>query len=257
MRKILQYLENYGFSGLIIYLKLISCKHGLVKRTKIKVPKIKKPILVRNSTSDYPIFNQVFRDLEYDINFGFEPRSIIDAGANIGLTALYFSGEYPNCKIISIEPEALNFEMLVENSKANSNIIPVKKALSNRIETLSVIGSDRETSSFTTQKLESKAADEGRRNEVETTTVAELMKQNDLKSIDIVKIDIEGFEKELFESNYEDWIPYTKVIIIELHDRMKKGCSKSLFECIVNYDFELDMRGENLIFTNLNEPLLK
>ncbi|WP_422359123.1 FkbM family methyltransferase [Reichenbachiella sp.] len=257
MRKILQYLENYGFGGLIIYLKLISCKHGLIKKAKIKVPKIKKPILVRNSTSDYPIFNQVFRDLEYDINFGFEPKSIIDAGANIGLTALYFSGEYPNCKIISIEPESLNFEVLVENTKANANIIPVKKALSNKLEKLSVMGSDRETSSFTTEKLESNEDDKGRRNEVETTTVSELMRENDLKSVDVVKIDIEGFEKELFESNHEDWVPYTKVLIIELHDRMKKGCSKSLFECMVKYDFELDMRGENLIFTNLNKPLQK
>lgn len=255
MRKILQYLENYGLRGLIIYLKLVSCKHGLIKVAKIKVPKLKKPVLVRNSTSDYPIFNQVFRDLEYDINFGFEPRSIIDAGANIGLTALYFSGEYPNCKIVSIEPESLNYETLVENTKANSNIIPVKKALSNKLEKLSVIGSDRETSSFTTQKVESSEA--GMRNEVETTTISELMKENDLKSLDIVKIDIEGFEKELFESNYEDWIPYTKVLIIELHDRMKKGCSKSLFECIIKYDFELDMRGENLIFTNLKQPLKK
>jgi hypothetical protein len=63
-------------------------------------------------------------------------------------------------------------------------------------------------------------------------------------------MDIEGSEKEVFESSYEYWLPKTRMLIIELHDNMKNGTSKSLFAAISKYDFSFDMRDENLIFTN-------
>jgi hypothetical protein len=44
-----------------------------------------------------------------------------------------------------------------------------------------------------------------------------------LEYLDLLKIDIEGGEKQLFESNYENWLPKTKCIIIELHDGSTKG----------------------------------
>ena len=68
--------------------------------------------------------------------------------------------------------------------------------------------------------------------------------------IDILKLDIEGSEKELFETNFEDWLPKTKILIIELHDAMKTGCSKSVFNAISKYDFSFSIKGENIIFTN-------
>ena len=68
--------------------------------------------------------------------------------------------------------------------------------------------------------------------------------------LDLVKIDIEGAEKELFENGYEKWLPKTRVLVVELHDRMKPGCSKSVFSAICQYDFSFSHKGENLIFTN-------
>ena len=75
------------------------------------------------------------------------------------------------------------------------------------------------------------------------------MKKMDWDHIDILKLDVEGAEKEIFSSNYEDWLPKTKVLIIELHDRMRKGCSKVVFSAISEYNFSLDISGENLVFT--------
>ena len=67
---------------------------------------------------------------------------------------------------------------------------------------------------------------------------------------DIVKLDVEGSEKEIFSENYEGWLPKKKVLIVELHDRMKKGCRKAVFQAISRYDFSLQVAGENLVFTN-------
>ena len=68
--------------------------------------------------------------------------------------------------------------------------------------------------------------------------------------LDVVKLDIEGAEKEVFRAGFESWLPKTRLLIVELHDRMVPGCSKSLFDAVSKYDFDCETRWENLIFYN-------
>jgi hypothetical protein len=75
------------------------------------------------------------------------------------------------------------------------------------------------------------------------------MRQHQCEKIDILKIDIEGSEKELFESDYETWLPKVTTLIIELHDRMREGSSLSFFRALTKYNFRLAVKGENLICT--------
>jgi len=82
---------------------------------------------------------------------------------------------------------------------------------------------------------------------VKTITMMDIIEKHQIQKIDILKIDIEGSEIELFQSNFEYWLPITKVIIIELHDCLRKGCSKQFFTTLVKYDFELTIKGENII----------
>jgi FkbM family methyltransferase len=82
---------------------------------------------------------------------------------------------------------------------------------------------------------------------ISAISIDQIMKDYDIEQIDICKINIEGSEKDLFEKNYEQWVPKTKAIIIELHDRMKEGCSKSFFKAMVNYDFDLSQKGSYLV----------
>jgi hypothetical protein len=65
----------------------------------------------------------------------------------------------------------------------------------------------------------------------------------------IAKIDIEGFEKDLFASNL-DWIAETFVIYIEPHDWLLpgQGSSKPFLNAIVPHGFEIYVVGENLTF---------
>lgn len=63
----------------------------------------------------------------------------------------------------------------------------------------------------------------------------------------IAKIDIEGFEKELFKDNLE-WISRFPIIIIELHDWMmpKQANSKNFLKAISNHDRDFVFMGENV-----------
>jgi hypothetical protein len=76
------------------------------------------------------------------------------------------------------------------------------------------------------------------------------MQLTGMNYIDILKIDIEGSEKEIFENGFEDLIPVTKLIIVETHDRYKPGTSKAVFSAIGKNDFSLELSGENLILYN-------
>jgi hypothetical protein len=63
------------------------------------------------------------------------------------------------------------------------------------------------------------------------------MKDYAIDYIDILKVDIEGAEKEIF-SGSPSWINHVGVLIVELHDRLKAGCSRSFFNATNSFDHE-------------------
>ena len=79
------------------------------------------------------------------------------------------------------------------------------------------------------------------------------MSNKNWETIDLLKIDIEGSEKQLFESDYQNWLPKTKVIMVETHDRMIPKCSYTVMKTINDYNFILYTTTEGtLIYFNLS-----
>lgn len=60
--------------------------------------------------------DDIFLGNIYKINFpaGHKPL-IIDCGANIGLSVIYFKKQYPGAKVIAFEPDSTNFDLLTAN----------------------------------------------------------------------------------------------------------------------------------------------
>ena len=75
---------------------------------------------------------QVFLDNEYDFRAVERPQVIVDAGANIGLASILFANRYPQAKILAIEPEHDNFNLLADNVRSYDNIVPLQAALGAR-----------------------------------------------------------------------------------------------------------------------------
>ena len=98
---------------------------------------------LRKNSSDYEVFKQVVIKKEYEplINYfkvnNIHPNLIIDCGANIGLTSIQFASNFPTCKIIAIEPDRNNFELLKTNT-LNKNITSIHKAIWSIITTLNL-----------------------------------------------------------------------------------------------------------------------
>ena len=83
-------------------------------------------------------------------------------------------------------------------------------------------------------------------------TIPEILDAEGWSTVDLIKIDIEGAEKELFEHpSHRDWLGRFRILVVELHDWLKPGCSMAFFRAIASLEeVEMSLSGENLIIVN-------
>jgi FkbM family methyltransferase len=197
---------------------------------------------------DLGTYWQVFVQKEYAFKANKTPNVIVDAGANIGLASIYFANRFPNTPIISIEPEFNNFELLRKNIEPYKNIIPLHCALWNTNKEIDILDTGLGTNGFMTLDktvtYHINTPMEIFTHKVKTITIQNILAEYNLNYIDILKIDIEGAEKEVFE-NADVWIERISAIIIELHERMKPGCDRIFYTKTTGFSEEWT-RGENV-----------
>jgi FkbM family methyltransferase len=237
--RFIRYFAKFGFRGIIFFLKTLLYGNKIVTFFH---PKYIQPIHLRNNSSDIQTFDQIFLHEEYRIDINFVPEVIVDCGANIGLASAYFKNKFPDAKIISIEPEKSNYKILNDNIKNYNNIHCINSGIWYKPANLMITNVGSDNWGFIVEET-----GDINKNTIPAISIDEIIKQYNLQQIDILKIDIEGSEKELFESNFENWLPKTKIIIVELHDRIRKGASRSFFKALSKYKFSMIIRGENLI----------
>jgi hypothetical protein len=83
--------------------------------------------------------------------------------------------------------------------------------------------------------------------DIKAVTIDTLLKKSGFDKIDILKLDIEGAEREIFSKNFDSWLDKVDIIMIELHDRIKKGCTKAFYSAVNKYKWKKFKRGENII----------
>ncbi|MCX8155471.1 MAG: FkbM family methyltransferase [Verrucomicrobiae bacterium] len=236
------YYEVFGPAGLWLFART---RHWpLPAEWTGRVPDFAHPLRLRLKSSDLPTYKKIFRDKEYALELPLKPRVIVDAGANVGFASLFFARQYPEAKILAIEPEAGNFGYLVKNVAPFPQIIPIQAALWKNNETLELVDPGIGAWGFQTRD----SAEKGSLpvvQKVQAITLDKLMADHGLSYIDILKIDIEGAEKEIFETS-ASWRDKVGVIMVELHESIKPGCTAS-FEAATR-DFEgKAQQGESVL----------
>ncbi len=209
---------------------------------KLNLTSLKYPVYLRKNTSDIKTFQQVFHNKEYEAELSFEPKVIFDLGANIGVASIYFKNRFPAATIIAVEPESANYDLLVKNTEQYKDIHCLKSGIWNKTTNLRIHDKGYGNWGFITEEAEHEDTDT-----VKAISIDGLMEKYNIQHIDVLKIDIESSEKELFDENFEKWLPKVKIIIIELHDFFKEGCSRSFFKALTNYKFTMKYSGENII----------
>ena len=231
---------------------LASAARGQIARTpallKIDRPEVRFPLYLRIPSTDVRAFEQIFIKREYDFDVVKPPRAIVDAGANIGLASIYFSNRFPDARIVAIEPEESNFEVLKRNAAPYDNITPILGALWHENATINLVDPDRGRWGFMTQAQDSAEESFGEIvHEVKAMTVDAIMREQGIDHIDVLKIDIEGAEREVFQDP-SAWIGRVDTLIVELHERIKLGCNRSFYNSTNGFDDEW-VQGENVYLT--------
>jgi FkbM family methyltransferase len=224
-------------SGIKAYWRLVTYK---TRTVPIVAPWLPAPILVRPNKTDPFIFEEVFLLDEYDFATAREPKVILDIGANVGYASVYFAQRYPGALIIAVEPEASNIEWLHRNTAAYPNIKVVETGIWSHRARLTLVDTNAKSSDF--QLRECRAEEDG----TEAVTVDDLLALAQSDHADLVKIDIEGGEKELFAEN-TDWLGKVDALVIELHDRFKPGCKDAFLQAASRHGFTGQQIGLNYI----------
>lgn len=241
--KSIRYIQRFGLisgTNIIISLLIALFRKGLIT---ISLPGLKNPIKMRSHTSDILVFNQIFLDGNYGLSINIKPKLIIDGGAYIGCSTLYFANKFPEAKIIAVEPHPSNFVLLKENTVNYQNIKLINSGIWNKNALLKIRDAGRGYWEAMVEEVAS--IQEG---SFESVTIGELLKNSGYERIDILKLDIEGSEKEIFSDKYEDWLSKVNIIIMELHDRFRPGCSEAVYSALNKYNFNNYIKGDNTIF---------
>ncbi len=220
------YYQTLGLRGLLAVLSNLLCGHP--KRFVVTAQEAKHPLFVRLRTSDAETFKDILLDKEYYYPAPFSPRTIVDVGANCGMTSVFYANLYPDAIVVAVEPEASNYTALLDNTRAYPNIIPIHAALWN---------GDGQVEVFPGWLKAKKWGKWGFRvregNGCRALTLTTLMREIGIETVDILKIDVEGAEQEIFSGC--DWIDNVKLLAIELHDRFRPGCSDIVNAVTGNY----------------------
>jgi FkbM family methyltransferase len=237
VKYLLGYIRRFGaLAGLQIFLRLNSyILPGHREMTMVRLPFYPSPISVRLSASDVSVFQYVFVDTAFNLDYlNLNPRLIVDGGAYVGFTSVFFAHVYPQAIIFAIEPDEDNYKMLLENTRSYPKIVPVRAALWNK-EGKVRIANPGHFSKAGLRVMET--AEQKNVIQVDALTLDRLLSAAKMNSIDILKLNIEGAEFELFRSNYESWLEKTNTIVIDLHDRIREGCSEVFYAATFRYNF--------------------
>lgn len=214
----------------------------------------------RQQSTDEAVIKQVLVDQQYDLRrlaragelldhatrmraTGRKPL-IVDAGANIGTASIYFHGNMPDARIVAIEPARDNFELLSLNVDGLGFEL-LNSAVASSDGRARVVDPGRGQWAYRTEAI---AASEDAPEWVPHVTINEIYRAQAAQAFPfIVKVDIEGAERDLFSGNIE-WVACTPLVIVELHDWLlpKGKTSQPFLQCIAKLDRDFVYVGEDV-----------
>jgi FkbM family methyltransferase len=168
---------------------------------------------VRSNAADWGILRSVFLEHEYALS----PRPsnvtrIVDLGANCGFASLYFAACFPDAEILALEPMPGNARACRRHfaiNRVRGAVIEAACARDDGFAELLLADHDGCHGLVPLHDWKEKLR-------VETLSIPTLLTRQGWTGIDILKVDIEGYEKLLFEGS-PGWLESVRLIIGELH----------------------------------------
>lgn len=203
-------------AGPLLYLRLRRLQRNSTHRLpeQVKLPQFSHPIYARAGTSDPFVLQDVLIRYLYNC---YEPKRspslIIDAGANVGYSSLFFLNKFPHAHLVALEPDSANCQV------AKLNLAPYER----RVDLLQLgMWPERaflKVSGDSAYALHVSVVPPGSAYDCEGIDPMSLLRQIGQSRISIFKCDIEGSEVVLFQGDYLEWLGVTDCLMIELHTK--------------------------------------
>lgn len=250
----------------IYYNILINCNGYYVSETATEfISEISTPFYKRIKTrkkpnsSDIDVFKMIYVAKEYAPaveafqqnfpQFEDKPLNIIDAGSNIGLTTLFFLDHFKKGNFVCVEPSPDNFKIIEYNllNANGNNIVAINGAVWSSNTYIKIVNDFGDKLDWAFRVEETKDP-----NDIRAFSINQLIEDNKFDYVDILKIDIEGSEKQLFDTSVANlsFLKITKCVVMEIHDFFK--CREDIYKVFEEYGYSYFNQGELTIFTNTN-----
>ena len=187
---------------------------------EFKLPQLNHPVWIRPGTTDAnEVVHTVVREAYGSLLPEGPVRLIVDAGANIGDTTVWYLNKFPDATVVALEPDVENHALLVRNCNPyGTRAIPLNAALwpTNRKLALHRSGMASGHSVSASPNPSPEDATEG---VPIPALLASINKRGAaaIDAIDILKCDIEGAEVQVFGESSDEWLPKIRCILIEIH----------------------------------------
>jgi FkbM family methyltransferase len=174
-----------------------------------------RQVSLRPGTCDIILYYDIMIQDMYGFPTLDRVRTIVDCGANIGLASVYLLTKYESAKVIALEPDPVNFPLCEKNlAPFSSRATVVNAALWTRPGRMQLQGDHVGTWASSVVPLEGE-----KHAGIEALDMFTLFQNYDFERIDILKIDIEGAEHDIFSADDLSWMEKVRCIQLETKEK--------------------------------------
>ena len=187
---------------------------------KVKIRQIDgKAVYCRSKTSDkfllHSAFNVQFHIPPFEIMKD-KAGTILDLGSNVGYTMVHYKHLYPKARVIGVEMDESNFEILKMNMAQFKNWEAVHGAIWTSDGTIDYSGQDEETLAIQGIDPLNDALNLPRRSS-KSYSIQSILDKYNVDRVDFMKMDIEGAEIPIFDEDLS-WLERIQSMHVEVHN---------------------------------------
>jgi FkbM family methyltransferase len=236
--RLLRHIRPWGLLRIGIYRTLGSkSPRASEKSVALRLRGLPAEVHVRVAGSDFQLLKYILLHDEYgmvkDLARG---GTIVDCGANVGYASLYFFLHLHPQRIVAVEPDPKNIALCRRNLAGLPAKVEVIEAgvWSHTTDLVVERGAFRDGLDWS---VIVRPANPGETPDVRALDMPTLFRQCGVEAVDLLKIDIEGSERELFApgSSPQLWLRRVRNLVIEVHDEQ---CEAAFRAAMTPFEFE-------------------
>jgi FkbM family methyltransferase len=202
-------------------------------------------VYLRPTSSDLATLDEIFLKQEYAWAAEQLPETpvVVDVGANIGLASRYFLQHRPRAKILAIEASPDTFLLTQKNlglPHISKQCRVINVAIWSHNDSVAISLPTSGAYSRATVGISGDA-------EIRASRMDTLLEQEQIDRVDLLKVDIEGAEVEMFR-NSDKWLDRIRALTIEFHNGSRAACNFD--EIMARHGFQIRQATSHTVYAS-------